>query len=113
MAVGALQEVRIGPSDGAKTGVLDAAGVGGWVGVAIGCAAPVGLQGDSVTSLGAIPTKDAYAVTTENDCKAAAAIRPTWFRDTTRTTVTSLTLNSKLTATTGRPGPGPRADPRT
>jgi hypothetical protein len=76
MAVGALHEVRIGPSDGAKTGVLDAAGVGGSVGVAIGCAAPVGLQGDSVTSQGAIPTNDAYASTTLNDCKAAAAISP-------------------------------------
>ena len=76
MAAGALHEVRIGPSDGAKTGMLDAAGVGGWVGVAIGCAAPVGLQGDNVTSQGAIPTNDAYASTTENDCKAAAAIRP-------------------------------------
>jgi hypothetical protein len=76
MAVGALHEVRIGPSDGAKTGVLDAAGVGSWVGVAIGCAALVGLHSDSVTSLRAIPTNDAYASTTENDCKAAAAIRP-------------------------------------
>ncbi len=76
MAVGALQEVRIGPSDGAKTGVLDAAGVGSWVGVAIGCAALVGLQGDSVTSLRAIPTKDAYALTTKSNCKAAATIRP-------------------------------------
>ncbi len=76
MAAGALHEVRIGPSDGAKTGMLDAAGVGGWVRVAIGCAAPVGLQGDRVPSLGAIPTNDAYASTTKNDCKAAAAIRP-------------------------------------
>jgi hypothetical protein len=77
MAARALQEVRIGPSDGAKPGVLDAAGVGGWVGVAIGCAAPVGLQGDSVTALRAIPTEDAHASTPKNDCKAAAAIRPT------------------------------------
>jgi hypothetical protein len=76
MAVGALQEVRIGPSGGAKTGVLDAASVGSGVGVAIGCAALAGLQGDSVTSLTslrAIPTNDAYASTTEIDCKAAAA----------------------------------------
>ena len=75
MAVGALQGVRISTSDGAKDGGLDAAGVGSWVGVAIGNVALVGLRGDSVTSLGAIPTGDAYASTTKNDCKAAAAIR--------------------------------------